>query len=191
MRTLGMLMTVLAIALAGCAKEQPQTAEATVHAIMKNKVDANADALWDLTNPALADDASLDPAKIDDATWTRMAERAQAVGDAAGELATLKTLKLINPGDKIADQGTFGNQPADVQAHLDRNPDDFRQFAGVLQADMADVVKYSKAHDAKKLTPLIDQLDGVCENCHLEFWYPEQKAYIEKIRKAGGNDPTS
>jgi hypothetical protein len=190
MRTRYLVMIAPAlILLSACQQQQPE--EPTVHDIMKNKVDVNADALWDLTNPALANDASLDPAKVDDATWDKMAMRAQAVGDAAGELAHLKTLKLINPGDKIADQGTFGNQPADVQAHLDRNPDDFRQFAGVLQADLADVVKYSKAHDAKKLTPLIDQLDGVCENCHLEFWYPDQKAYIEKIRKSGGNDPTS
>jgi hypothetical protein len=158
---------------------------------MKNKIDANADALWDLTNPALADDASLDPAKIDPATWDKMAQRAQAVEDAAGELANLKTLKLIEPGAKIADQDTFGNKPGEVQEHLDRNPDDFRQYAGVLQAHMADIVAYSKAHDAKKLSPLIDQLDGVCETCHLEFWYPDQKAYIEKLRKSGGNDPTS
>jgi hypothetical protein len=186
-------LIIPALALvAGCAKQQPQaSAEPTVHDIMKNKVDANADALWDLTNPALANDASLDPAKIDDATWTKMAQRAQAVADAAGELAHLKTLKLINPGETIADQGTFGNQPDEVQDHLNHNPDDFRQFAGVLQADMADVVAGAKAHDARKLTPLIDQLDGVCENCHLEFWYPDQKAYIEKIRKSGGNDPTS
>ena len=193
MRPRYLVLIIPALALvAGCAKQQPQaSAEPTVHDIMKNKVDANADALWDLTNPALNNDASLDPAKIDDATWTKMAQRAQAVADAAGELAHLKTLKLINPGETIADQGTFGNQPDEVQDHLNHNPDDFRQFAGVLQADMVDVVAGAKAHDARKLTPLIDQLDGVCENCHLEFWYPDQKAYIEKIRKSGGNDPTS
>ena len=56
---------------------------------------------------------------------------------------------------------------------------------------MADIATLAKAHDAKKLTPLINQLDSVCENCHLEFWYPNQKSYIESIRKAGGNDPTS
>lgn len=193
MRICHLVLVVPAMVLmAGCSKQQPQAAaEPTVHDIMKNKVDANADALWGLTNPALDNNADLDAAKIDDATWDKMAQRAQAVGDAAGELANLKTLKLINPGEKIADQDSFGNQPDEVQGHLDKNPDDFRQFAGVLQADMADVAKYARAHDAKKLTPLIDQLDGVCENCHLEFWYPEQRAYIESIRKSGGNDPTS
>jgi cytochrome c556 len=177
-------LAVPALALLAACQQQQGAGEPTVHAIMKNKIDANADALWDLTNPALNNDATLNAAKIDDPTWTKMAERAQAVSDAAGELARLKTLKLINPGDKIADQDTaFGNKPEEVQQHLDRNPDDFRQFAGVLQADMADIARLSKAHDAKKLSPLIDQLDGVCENCHLEFWYPDQKAYIEKIRK--------
>lgn len=193
MRTRWMLLTFPAIMiLAGCGKQQAPSGEPTVHDIMKNKVDANADALWDLTNPALANDAMIDPAKVDDATWAKIAQRAQAVADAAGELASLKTLKLVGPGQKIADQDlTGGNTPQEVQENLDRKPDDFRQFAGALQAHMNEIVAGARAHDARKLSPLVDQLDGVCEDCHLEFWYPDQKAYIESIRKAGGNDPTS
>lgn len=187
-----LMITPALIGLSACQKQPSQAAEPTVHAIMKNKVDANADALWDLTNPALNNDATLNPGKIDDARWTQMAQRAQAVADAAGELATLKTLKLVAPGQTIADQDLVGGNPPDeVQENLNRRPDDFRQFAGVLEAHMSDIVAGAKAHDAKKLGPLVDQLDGVCENCHLEFWYPDQKAYIEKIRQSGGNDPTS
>ena len=187
-----LMITPALINLSACQKQPSQAVEPTVHAIMKNKVDANADALWDLTNPALNNDATLNPAKIDDARWAQMAQRAQAVADAAGELATLKTLKLVEPGQAIADQDLVGGNPPDeVQDYLDRHPDDFRQFAGVLEAHMSDIAAGAKAHDAKRLGPLVDQLDGVCENCHLEFWYPNQKAYIEKIRKSGGNDPTS
>lgn len=187
-----LMITPALMVLAACQKQPPQAVEPTVHAIMKNKVDANADALWDLTNPALNNDATLNPDKIDDARWTKMAQRAQAVADAAGQLANLKTLKLVEPGQTIADQDLVGgNQPDEVQENLDRHPDDFREFAGALQAHMNDIAAGAKAHDARKLSPLIDQLDGVCENCHLEFWYPNQKAYIEKIRKSGGNDPTS
>jgi hypothetical protein len=186
------MITPALIVLSACQQQVPQAAEPTVHDIMKNKVDANADALWDLTNPALNNDATLNPNKIDDARWSQMANRAQAVADAAGELANLKTLKLVDPGQKIADQDLVGgNAPDEVQENLNRHPDDFRQFAGALQAHMNDIVTGAKAHDANKLSPLIDQLDGVCENCHLEFWYPNQKAFIEKIRKSGGNDPTS
>ena len=27
---------------------------------------------------------------------------------------------------------------------------------------------------------LISGMDQVCENCHLEYWYPEQKALLEE-----------
>ena len=30
-------------------------------------------------------------------------------------------------------------------------------------------------------SPIIDSLDGVCEGCHLDYWYPDQKALVEKI----------
>ena len=102
-----LMITPALIVLSACQQQVPQAAEPTVHDIMKNKVDANADALWDLTNPALNNDATLNPNKIDDARWSQMANRAQAVADAAGELANLKTLKLVDPGQKIADQDSL------------------------------------------------------------------------------------
>jgi hypothetical protein len=56
---------------------------------------------------------------------------------------------------------------------------------------MADLAKAAKDHDSASATPLVDQLDGVCESCHLEFWYPDQKALVESIRQANGDDPTT
>ena len=45
------------------------------------------------------------------------------------------------------------------------------------------VVKAANARDAAKAGPIIDSLDGVCEGCHLDYWYPDQKALVEKIIK--------
>ncbi len=93
---------------------------------------------------------------------------------------------------KISDEDVEGgSSAAQVQTNIDARPEEFRQFAGVLSAHMADLAAAAKAHDAEKLTPLVDQLDGVCESCHLEFWYPEQKVLVESIRQANGDDPTS
>jgi hypothetical protein len=64
-------------------------------------------------------------------------------------------------------------------------------MANVLAVHAGDIASAARAHDDARAGMLIDQLDGVCENCHLEFWYPNQKTYIEKIRRSGGNDPTS
>jgi hypothetical protein len=57
-------------------------------------------------------------------------------------------------------------------------------MAQVLATHMSDLSKALRAHDAAKAGPLIDQLDGVCEDCHLDYWYPDQKDLVNKYRAA-------
>lgn len=183
------LLPILVL-MGACSQKEEAPAEPTIHEIMKDRIDLHADEVWELTNPALDNDAQVDAAKLTDAQWDEIAMRSTAVADAANELAGLKTLTLVKPGVKIADEDVpGGSTAAKVQALLDERPDDFRQFAGVLAAHMTDLAGAAKARDAARMTPLVDQLDGVCESCHLEFWYPDQKALVESIRQANGDDP--
>jgi hypothetical protein len=34
----------------------------------------------------------------------------------------------------------------------------------------------AQSKDANKLFEVSGRLDQVCEDCHLQFWYPDQKA---------------
>ncbi len=184
----------LLFAAAACSKgEAPQEPEqATVHEIMTEKIDGNADPLWEITNTALNENAEVDPTKLSDEQWAEVEKRALAVKAGADELAGLEKLVVVKPGVKISDEDVEGGTTsAKVQSYLDARPDDFRNFAGVLSAHMADLAAAAKAHDGVKATPLVDQLDGVCESCHLEFWYPDQKGLVQKIRRENGDDPTT
>ena len=40
-----------------------------------------------------------------------------------------------------------------------------------------------KRKDAKELWDAADNLDQACEACHLEFWYPGEKAFLQKLDK--------
>ena len=181
---------VAALGLASCNKqpaaEAPQ--QLTLHEIMKDQIDANADKLWEVTNPAIGDAAGLDPAKMDDARWAKTIELATKVQDAAKQIAALDPIVAVKPGVKIADEDVpFGDSAASVQANVDKDPEGLRNFANTLAQHMDDLIAAAKNKDAEKAGPLIDQLDGVCESCHLEFWYPSQKALVEKIREEGGD----
>lgn len=175
---------VPALALLGaCSAEQkPATAPApTFHEVMKDKVDVNADALWDLANAAIGQEGGLDPAKLTDAQWAQIAARAEAVQQAALEIAAMGPVVLARPGVKISDEGIpGGHSAAQVQGQIDANPQGMRDMANVLAVHMGDMAKAARAHDAPRTGPLIDQLDSVCEDCHLEYWYPTQKALLEK-----------
>ena len=91
---------------------------------------------------------------------------------------------VIKPGRRSPTPGVpGGHSPAEVQAGIDKNPQGLRDHAANLAATMGDLVKAANAHDAAKAGPIIDSLDGACEGCHLDYWYPDQKALVEKIIK--------
>jgi hypothetical protein len=178
-------LAALALGLAACNKQPEQPKPLTLHEVMKDEIDANADKLWDLTNPALGDEAQLIPSKISDETWTQIEDRANKVKAGADTLVTMYPIIVAKPGVKIADEDVpYGDSAASVQANIDRDADKLRQFAGVLAQHMADLATAARKHDAARAGQLIDQLDGVCEDCHLEFWYPDQKELVQKFREA-------
>jgi len=38
-----------------------------------------------------------------------------------------------------------------------------------------------KRRDVKELWDAGENLDQACENCHLEYWYPGEKALLKKL----------
>lgn len=179
----------LALGLSACSKEPAdENVQLTLHEIMKDQIDKNADELWDVTNSAIGDAAGIDPAKMDDARWAKVIELATNVQSGARQIAALDPIVVVKPGVKIADEDVpFGDSAASVQANVDNDRAGLRSFANNLADHMGQLIAAAKNKDAAKAGPLIDALDGVCESCHLEFWYPSQKAEVEKIRAEGGD----
>jgi len=184
MKTMGLWLVPGLALLAGCSKEPtPEAPTAlTFHDIMKDKVDKNADELWDVSNAAIGDKAGINPDKMTDERWAQLAAKADAVQQAALEIARMDPIIAANPGVKISDEGIPGGHTAAmVQERFDKDPQKLRDLANALAKHTGDLAAAARAHDAATAGPLIDQLDGVCETCHLEFWYPDQKALVEQI----------
>lgn len=183
------LPVALALFVGGCSSnkspEQP-----TLHEVMKDEIDANADKIWDLTNPALGDQAEIVPSKMNDTQWAQLRDYANKVQAGAQTLATMNAIVVAKPGVKIADEGVVnGSSAADVQAEIDKDPAKLRELAGALAQHMAELANAAGTEDAAKAGPLIDQLDGVCEDCHLQFWYPSQRELVQKFRNENNAPP--
>lgn len=182
-----------AVALAACSQQanQPEApATPTLHEVMKEQIDANADALWDVTNAAIDDDAMLDASKLGDAGWARIVDLSGKVEDGARTLAAMDPIVVAAPGVKISDSDIEnGHTAAQVQAFVDADPATFRNLATTLADHMAELKTAAMARDATTAARLVNELDGVCESCHLDFWYPEQAELVRSIRQQGGDDP--
>jgi hypothetical protein len=183
-----------ALLLAGCSKKHEQPApQRTLHEIMKNEIDTRADDVWAVGNAHIGADAGIDASTMTDADWQKLASAAVNLQQAALDLASLKDpIVVVKPGVKIADEGVpGGDSGASVQQNVDKDPQGLRDNANSLAQDMADLAQAASKHDAATAGPIINQLDGVCENCHLTYWYPSQRKLVEAIRKANGDDPTT
>ncbi|GAA0272175.1 hypothetical protein GCM10009127_10620 [Alteraurantiacibacter aestuarii] len=180
-------------ALSACSSPAPEesqeaAAPVTMHEVMLNQIDANADALWDVSNMAIGTEGGLDGSLMDDAQWTQLADLASGVEAGARTLAQMDPIVVAAPGVAISDQDIpYGHSAQQVQGFVDANPDQFRALASALELHVGQIAQAARSRDAATAGPLIDQLDSVCEDCHLQYWYPEQRELVEKFRNEGSD----
>jgi len=164
-----------------------ETNAPTVHELMTRKIDVDADAIWSIGNAAINDRALLEPARMDEKDWQGLEQAAQRLAGDAATLATLDPVVVTRPGVRIADEGVEGApSPAEIQAHIKRDTDVYRSLARSLAGHSARLAAAARAREPSRAGHLINELDGVCESCHLEFWYPEQKALVEALEAGAG-----
>ena len=176
---------------ASCQKQETAPPQKTLHEVMKDEVDERADVVWAIGNAHINGDAGIDAASMTDDDWKKLASAAIDLQQGALHIAALKEpIVIVKPGESIADESVPGGDTKEsVKANVDKDPQGLRDHANSLAQDMADLATAANKHDAATAGPIINQLDGVCESCHLEFWYPSQKKLVDQIRKAGG-DPS-
>jgi hypothetical protein len=186
-----------ALLLSGCQKkaEAPpaETTKTTLHEIMKDEVDTRGDDVWAVGNAHIDGDAGLDGASMTDADWAKLAAAATSLRQAALDIVNLpKPIVVVKPGTKIAYEDTsWGDSAASVQANVDKDPQGLIDLANALAQHGADIATAAGKHDAETAGRLINELDGVCESCHVKYWYPSEKKLIESIRESTGEDPTT
>jgi hypothetical protein len=160
---------------------------------MKTEIDTRADDVWAVGNAHISGDAGLDGATMTDADWSKLASAATTLQQAALDLVALpEPVVVVKPGGKIAYEDTdWGDSAASVQRNIDKDPQGLKNLANSLAQHGADLAQAAGKHDAAAAGELINELDGVCESCHVRYWYPSQKALVDSIRKSTGEDPTT
>ena len=187
-------VVVPALMLAGCSKKQEQPPQqTTLHQIMKTEVDPRADDVWAVGNAHMDKDAGLDGSTMTDADWAKLASTAANLKQGALDLAALPDpIVVVQPGGKIAYQDDpGGDKPEAVQKNVDQDPQGVHDLANALAQHMDDLIAAANKHDAAAAGTLLDQLDGVCESCHVKYWYPSQKALIESLNKLNNEKPAA
>jgi hypothetical protein len=153
----------------------------SVKELMRDMLDPASDYIFDAVKIETTRTGSVERTPKTDADWDRI--RVGAVTLAEG-VYLLKVPRPFAPaGDLNASTGPNPSElsPAEIQAKRDKDPVLWNAKIEALRnvgLQVLDIVKNRKTQD---LWDASDNLDQACESCHIQYWYPGDKALLERV----------
>jgi len=153
----------------------------SVKELMRDMIDPASDFVFDAVGTVLTRGKRIDKIPKTDADWDRI--RIGAVTMAEGAYL----LKIPRPFAPAGDENnSAGPEPAElspsqIKAKLLADPVLWNAKIEALRNVGLEVMEIVKRKDVNELWDAGENLDQACESCHLEYWYPGERALLKKL----------
>jgi hypothetical protein len=158
--------------------ESPYRATATVREIMQSVVAPSAQGLWDAVGTVSNAKGTVDLEPKTDAEWAAVRRQAIALVESTN-LLLVPGRRIAPPGAQPlkADEADPGAElpPVEIEKNVLANWPAWTAMAHTLHDAAMTMLKTIDNKDAAGLLTTGSDLDGVCESCHLTFWYPPKR----------------
>jgi len=148
---------------------------------MRDMLDPASDYVFESVKTQVTKDGIIETEPKTDADWEKI--RIGAVTLAEG-VYLLKIPRPFAPaGDENNSAGPNASElsPAQIKTKLEADPVLWNAKIEALRNVGLEVLEIVKKRDAKELWDAGENLDKACENCHLIYWYPGDKALLERL----------
>jgi hypothetical protein len=146
---------------------------ATIKDLMQSVVDPNADVVWLSVTTVQSAKGTLDTAPKTDEEWTKVRHGAIALMEAAN-LLMVPGRHVARPGEKSETPGVE-LEPSEMEVLINKDVPAFRMRAKALHDAGYAAVQAIDNKDAQKVFEVGEQIEQACENCHKQYWYPNEK----------------
>jgi cytochrome c556 len=138
---------------------------------MDGIVDPAADELWASVETTVTKDGVEDKQPHTPEEWAEVRRKAITLIEASTLLSIPGRKAAAKPFPAEA-EGALDS--AQIQRRLDADHAAFAGFAGSLRVAAQKALAAIDARDPAALVEAGGVMDGVCEGCHMTFWYPNQ-----------------
>jgi len=193
-------LAVVGCAMAACSSPAPSPAAAkapeapspklwgdmkpvvSVKELMRDMLDPASDFIFDAVKVVYTKTGAVETSPKTDEDWDRI--RMGAVTIAEGVYLLKVPRPFAPPGDNNnSGPGATELSPAQIQAKLEADPVLWNAKIEALRNVGLEVLDIVKKRKTDELWDAGSNLDQACETCHIEYWYPGDKALLEKIDK--------
>jgi len=153
----------------------------SVKELMRDMIDPASDFVFDAVGTVLTKGKRIEKTPKTDADWERI--RIGAVTMAEGAYL----LKIPRPFAPAGDENNSSGpepaelSPAQIKAKLLADPVLWNAKIEALRNVGLEVMEIVKRKDVNELWDAGENLDQACESCHLEYWYPGERALLKKL----------
>src|SRR5205809_5905322 len=152
----------------------------SVKELMRDMLDPASDFIFDAVKVEIGKNGTVETVPKTDKDWEKI--RIGAVTLAEGVYLLKIPRPFAPPGDNNNSGGPepLEASPAEIKAKLERDPVLWNAKIEALRNVGLEVLEIVKKKDVNELWDAAENLDEACETCHLEYWYPGQKALLMK-----------
>jgi hypothetical protein len=171
-------LLALVMGLSACSPQAVSTPKATqiqpyasLQEVMDGIVDPAADELWEAVETTVTKDGQQEKRPQTAEEWADVRRKAIVLIEASNLLIISGRHVAVKP---FAAEAEGALDSAQIEQRLAANRPAFDGFAQALREAAQKAVTAIDAKDPAALVEAGGTLDGVCESCHMTFWYPNQ-----------------
>jgi len=153
----------------------------SVKELMRDMLDPAADNIFDAVKTVYTKTGVIETAPKTEKDWEKI--RIGAVTLAEGVYLLKIPRPFAPPGDENNSSGPDATElsPAQIKAKLEADPVLWNAKIEALRNVGLEVLEIVKEKRVAELWDAGYNLDQACESCHLQYWYPGDKALLQKI----------
>lgn len=167
-----------AAAAAGPA-DPPFRATSTIREVMQSMVAPSAQGLWDSVGRVSDAQGTRDLEPRSDEEWAAVRRHGVALMETTN-LLLIPGRHVAREGQQTlrADDAAPGTElpPSEIEKRINQNWSTWIAMVQTLHGSAASMLEAIDKKDVARLESNGSDLDGVCESCHLVFWYPQPPA---------------
>ena len=153
---------------------QPSAYEptATIKDLMDSIVDPSADVIWESVSQTVDSSGTVDRMPRTDEEWAEVRRAAIRLAEGAN-LLLIPGRHVARPHEKSEAPG-IELEPEEIEALINNDKLTWTRHTKDFHKLSVEILQAIDARDPHKLFELGGPLDKTCENCHVQYWYPNQ-----------------
>ena len=190
----GAALLIAGVSISGCSSSKTAPVPAanqqlwgelkpivSVKELMRDFIDPASDYVFDAIGTVDSKEGTVEIQPRTQADWDRL--RVGGTMLAEGVYLLKIPRPFTPPGDENNSTGPDPEElsPAQIKAKLEADPVLWNAKIEALRNVGLEVLDIVKRKDVKELWDAAENLDEACESCHIAYWYPGDKALLERL----------